>query len=70
MASNRGRSLVRYIDGAQVTGIREQLRRPKRDAPGLTHALHNLFDAYVQLEAEVQRLAEGVQRARKELDGL
>ena len=47
-----GHSLVRFIDLDQERQIRAWLRQPRRTKPGLTHALHWLFDAYVELEAE------------------
>lgn len=62
-----GSTLTRFLDGVQVTAIKQQLRRPKREAPGALHAVHNLFIAYTQLEKQHLELSEKLNRAREAL---
>lgn len=67
MKRRAGHTMVRFIDMDQERAIRAWLRRPRREKPGLTHALHWLFDAYVELEAEHDVLVTRHSEARKAL---
>ena len=62
-----GRTLRRYIDLSQEQQIRAWLRKPKRTHPGLTHSLHYLWDAYIQLEADHLDLSEKHAKAKEAL---
>lgn len=64
----KGGTLVRYMDGSRVADLRARLRSPMRRAPGFTHSLHDLWDAYLALEAEHLELWQRVEEARKALD--
>ena len=58
MTDRPGLSLVPDLDQDKIRNIRVLLRKPKRDAPGYAHALHDLWDAYLALERRYNAKAE------------
>ena len=65
----KGHSLVRFIDLEQERQIRAWLRQPKKTKPGLTHALHWLWDAYLELEAENWKYARHERAIKDVIEG-
>lgn len=65
MASKAGITLRRQLDDSDVQNLRARLRQPKKAAPGWSHSLHHLWDAYVALETEHLALCERVREAKR-----
>jgi len=61
----KGSTLVRHMDGDRIQALRARLRDPKSRAPGYTHSLHELWAAYLELEAYTLDLERKVSLARK-----
>jgi len=56
------------MDSQRQVEIRCFLRQPKRDSPGWSHALHDLWDAYADLEQEYLVLLDSVRKAKEALE--
>lgn len=67
--ASKGLTLLRYIDGVHIQSIRARLRKPKREAPGWSHDLHRLHEAYLKLEADYLELVERNRNAVNALRG-
>ena len=62
-----GITLGGRMDFARSQEVRALLRKPKRDSPGWSHALHDLWGAYVDLEDEYLTLRDSVSKAKEAL---
>lgn len=64
MSARPGITLNARMDVSRQANIRSKLREPKRNAPGWSHSLHDLWHAYLSLERELQEMAEKQRRIR------
>lgn len=64
-----GKSLTHYIDVADAMKVRHYLRRRKSDAPGWSHALHQLWAAYCALEADTLEANEKLKAVERAVTG-